>query len=57
MPHILTLPETSIYQNLKVSATRYPEETVIIRYGTELSYGRLHDEVNVLAGYPHRISA
>ena len=55
MPHILTLPETSIYQNLKVSATRYPEETVIIRYGTELSYVRLHDEVNVLAGYPHGI--
>jgi fatty-acyl-CoA synthase len=51
MPRTLTLPETSVYQNLKVSATRYPEKTAIVYYGTEVPYGRLHDEVNALAGY------
>ncbi len=51
MPRTLTLPETSVYQNLKVSATRYPEKTAIVHYGTEVPYGRLHDEVNALAGY------
>jgi acyl-CoA synthetase (AMP-forming)/AMP-acid ligase II len=51
MPRTLTLPETSVYQNLKVSATRYPEKTAIVFYGMEVPYGRLHDEVNALAGY------
>ncbi|MCA1738231.1 MAG: AMP-binding protein, partial [Actinobacteria bacterium] len=51
MPHTLTLPETSVYHNLKVSAVRYPEKTAIVYYGTEISYKRLHDEVNALAGY------
>lgn len=51
MPRTLTLPGTSVYQNLKVSATRYPEKTAIVYYGTEVPYGRLHDEVNALAGY------
>jgi fatty-acyl-CoA synthase len=50
-PHTLTLPETSVYHNLKVSAVRYPEKTAIVYYGTEISYKRLHDEVNALAGY------
>jgi fatty-acyl-CoA synthase len=51
MPHSLTLPETNVYYNLEVSATRYPEKTAVIYYGAEISYRRLAEEVNRLAGY------
>jgi fatty-acyl-CoA synthase len=51
LPHTLTLPETNVFYNLEVSATRYPDKPAIIYYGVELSYRRLFDEVNQLAGY------
>src|SRR4051794_26079019 len=51
IPHSLTLPETGVYHNLKVSASRYPEQTAIFYYGTGIPYERLRDEVNELAGY------
>jgi fatty-acyl-CoA synthase len=51
MPRTLTLPETSVYHNLKVSAEKYPEKTAIVYYETEIPYKRLHDEVSALAGY------
>jgi fatty-acyl-CoA synthase len=51
LPHSLTLPETSVYYNLEVSATRYPEKTAVIYYGAEMAYRRLAEEVNRLAGY------
>lgn len=51
MLRTLTLPRTSVYHNLKVSAEKYPEKTAIIYYGTEIPYERLHDEVHALAGY------
>lgn len=55
MPDTLTLPETSVYYNLKVSAERYPSKTAIAYYGAEVSYGRLHEEVNALAGYLQQV--
>ncbi len=51
LPRALTLPETSVYHNLEVSAERYPEKTAIIYYGSEIPYGRLRDGANALAGY------
>lgn len=51
VPHSLPLPETSVYHNLQVTADRYPEKAAIVYYGTEISYGRLLEEVNALAGY------
>ncbi len=51
VPRSLPLPQTSVYQNLEVTAARYPEKTAIVYYGTEISYGRLGGEVNALAGY------
>ena len=41
MPRSLPLPETSVFDNLKVSARRYPEKAAIVYYGTEISYRRL----------------
>lgn len=54
VPRSLPLPETSVYHNLEVSASRYPDKTVIIYYGTEISYQSLFEEVNALAGYLQR---
>jgi fatty-acyl-CoA synthase len=47
----LTVPQTSLYDNLKVTANRYPEHAAIYYYGKEISYRQLDDEVNALAGY------
>jgi fatty-acyl-CoA synthase len=55
VPHSLTLPETNVYYNLEVSATRYPEKTAMVYYGSEISYRRLAEEVNRFAGYLTRL--
>jgi fatty-acyl-CoA synthase len=44
-PRTLALPETNLAHNLEVSATRYPDRTAIVYYGTEISYRRLREEV------------
>jgi fatty-acyl-CoA synthase len=54
MPRTLTLPKTSVPYNLKVSADRYPEKAAIVYYGTTISYERLYEEVESLAGYLQR---
>ncbi|ARI76476.1 long-chain-fatty-acid--CoA ligase [Halobacillus mangrovi] len=47
----ITVPETSIYDNLAVSAVRYPENEAIYYYGNSISYRQLKKEVDTLAGY------
>jgi fatty-acyl-CoA synthase len=47
----LKVPSTSLYENLKVSASRYPDQDAIYYYGNKLSYEQLDKEVNALAGY------
>lgn len=47
----LKVPSTSLYDNLKVSANRYPDQDAIYYYGNTLSYEQLDTEVNALAGY------
>src|ERR687886_377664 len=54
MPRTLTLPETSVPHNLKVSAARYPEKPAIVYYGINISYRKLMEEVERLAGYLQR---
>src|SRR6185312_12322266 len=51
VPRSLTLPKTSVYDNLEVSAKRYPDKTAIIYYGSQISYRQLDEEVKQLAGY------
>ncbi|OLO37032.1 long-chain fatty acid--CoA ligase [Alkalihalophilus pseudofirmus] len=41
----LTIPETSIVDNLEVSAKRFPNKTAIYFYGQELTYRQLLEEV------------
>ena len=54
LPKSLSLPQTSLYFNLFVSARRYPDKAAIHYYGTDISYARLDAEVCALAGYLQR---
>ena len=47
----LSLPETSLYYNLEVSATRYPHKPLVIFYGSTLSFGEFKRQVDALAGF------
>jgi len=47
----LSVPQTSLYENLQVSARRYPDNLAIHYYGSTLTYKELDDQVTALAGY------
>lgn len=47
----LAVPETSLYDNLAVSARRYPDRIAIHYYGGLVTYRRFKEEVDVLAGF------
>jgi fatty-acyl-CoA synthase len=51
VPKTLSIPRTSIYYNLEVSAKRYPDRPAIQYYGTALAYRDLHRDVRALAGH------
>ncbi len=51
VPHGFHLPETTLFENLEVSARRFPGKTAIQFYGNAISYAALLDEVEQLAGY------
>jgi fatty-acyl-CoA synthase len=51
VPTALTLPETSLWYNLEVSARRYPHKACTIFYDSVLPYARVLDEAERLAGY------
>ena len=51
LPHTLTAPQTSVYDNLEISARRYPDKVAIIFYDSILTYSQLHAQVLALAGY------
>ncbi|PID05844.1 MULTISPECIES: long-chain-fatty-acid--CoA ligase [unclassified Sporosarcina] len=47
----LTLPETTIYDNLAITAKKYPNKTAYEFYGGSATYGQLLDETEKMAGY------
>ncbi|PTX55142.1 fatty-acyl-CoA synthase [Melghirimyces profundicolus] len=51
MPVSLDIPRTTVWDNLAVSARRYPHRTAIYYYGQSLSYQRLLEEAQRLAGF------
>jgi fatty-acyl-CoA synthase len=51
VPRSLSIPRTSLYYNLEVSARRYPDKPAILFYGNALSYAALEREALALAGY------
>ncbi|MFB6465379.1 long-chain fatty acid--CoA ligase [Cytobacillus sp. Hz8] len=47
----LTVPETTIYDNLVVTAKRYPTKKALYYYGASLTYSELLREVDALSGF------
>ena len=50
-PKSLELPRESVYANLVASAARLPQRAAIDYYGARLTYARLRQEVDALAGF------
>lgn len=50
-PMHLSVPRTSLWFNLDVSAARYPDRPVTIFYDSRLSYARFREQALALAGY------
>ncbi|SDR61020.1 long-chain-fatty-acid--CoA ligase [Paraburkholderia tuberum] len=51
LPHHLSSPQTSLYDNLEASAARDPGKTALRYYGSAISYAQLRQEVEALAGF------
>lgn len=47
----LTVPDTTIYDNLANSVKKYPDKTAMLYYGSRYTYRQLFEEVEALAGY------
>ncbi len=47
----LTYPRTSLYYNLEVSATRFPDKRLLIYYDTPLTFRETKAQVDALAGF------
>jgi len=50
----IVCPETSLYYNLEVAATRHPAKPLLIFYDSALSYGEFRRHVDALAGFLQR---
>jgi fatty-acyl-CoA synthase len=51
LPRQLSFPCTSLYYNLQVAAARYADKAALVFYDTPLTYRRLHEEAEALAGF------
>ncbi len=51
LPTTLTVPETTLWFNLEVSARRYPGKPMCLFFGRPLSYAELHRQAEALAGW------
>jgi len=51
LPHELVLPQTSLWFNLEVSATRYPDKAAYRFVGRELSFAQLHAQALAIAAW------
>ncbi len=51
LPQHLTLPQTHLFYNLEVSATRYPDKAAIRFYDNSISYRDLFAQAEAIAGF------
>ncbi|MEO6895840.1 MAG: long-chain fatty acid--CoA ligase [Caldimonas sp.] len=54
LPRALVVPQTSLWFNLEVAATRYPERAAYLFFGRALSYRQLREDAMALAGWLQR---
>ena len=55
LPHAITVPVTSLWHNLSVSAQRYPDHPALVFFGRVTTYGELAAQVERLAGTLHAL--
>ena len=51
LPHSITVPATSVWDNLAVSARRYPDKTALVFFGRHLTYAELAAQVERMAAW------
>src|SRR5690625_1538541 len=51
VPKTLSVPETTIFENLSMTEQKYPNKIAIEYYGSSMTYSELLNEVETLAGY------
>jgi fatty-acyl-CoA synthase len=56
LPTELTLPQTTLYYNLEVSAARYPDKAAIRFFGASVSYAELKRQADAIAGWLQRVA-
>jgi fatty-acyl-CoA synthase len=54
LPKHLTIPETNVFYNAEVSATRYPNKPYLVFYDTPITFAEFKDECERLAGFLER---
>ncbi|MFL6694232.1 MAG: AMP-binding protein, partial [Ramlibacter sp.] len=55
LPHTLTYPSTSLWENLAVSARRYPHKAAIVFFGRTVTYAELLRDAERLAARLHAL--
>ncbi|GGH56909.1 long-chain-fatty-acid--CoA ligase [Comamonas phosphati] len=55
LPHSITVPATSVWENLAVNARRYPDKTALVFMGRCTSYKELCDGTERMAAYLHQL--
>ena len=56
LPHAITLPVTSLWDNLETNARRYPNKAALVFFGTVLTYIQLLQKAEQLAQCLHYIT-
>ncbi len=51
LPHVLSVPDTTLWFNLEVSARRWPAKPAYLFFGRELTFSELHRQAVALAGW------
>lgn len=55
LPHSLTVPATSLWDNLAISARRYPEKPAIVFFGRSFPYAEVQRQAERLAARLHAL--
>ena len=54
LPKRLTLPQTHLFYNAEVSATRYPDKPFVVFYDTPLTFAEFRRDAERIAGWLQR---
>jgi fatty-acyl-CoA synthase len=55
VPRTITPPQIPLWDNLAISAKRYPDKTALVFFGTLITYADLLQKAERLAAYLHRL--